>query len=70
MGYPHPTQASPDAPFPIREQALDIVLRQAIRIAGVIAVTNESSVLAVKLEQTSAVCCQPTECRSGLRSLP
>ena len=59
MGYPHPTQASPDAPFPIREQVLDIVLGQAVRITGIIAVTNESSVLAVKLKQTSTVCCQP-----------
>ena len=59
MGYSHPPQASPHAPFSIREHILHIVLGQAVRITGVIAVTNESSVLAVKLKQTSTVCCQP-----------
>jgi len=59
MDYPHPAQAGPYASFPIREQVLYIPLRQACRINRVIAVTNESSVLAVQLEQTGTVCCKP-----------
>src|ERR1700733_14984923 len=59
MGVPHPTQPSPDAPFTIREYVLDIVLGEAVRISRVIAVTNESLLLAVKLEEASAVCGKP-----------
>ena len=59
MRQPHSPQAGPDAPLAIREDALHGVLREAVRVSRVIAVTDEASVIAVEFEQTSAVRSKP-----------
>ena len=59
MGKPHSAEASPDIPLAIHEDAFDRVLREAVKVRRIMAITNESPVVAVEFEQTSAVRSKP-----------
>src|SRR5580658_3763074 len=59
VGGPHSAQTSPDAPLTIHDQTLHIVLREAIGVRGIVAVTDEPLVFAIEFEQTRAMGCDP-----------
>src|SRR5215813_8709667 len=53
-GDSHSAQAGPDTPLAVREQALHIVLRDAVRIGGIIAIPDKSLMIAVESEHAGA----------------
>src|SRR5258708_6917874 len=59
VGGARSVEAGPDIPFPIREKADHAVLSQAFGIGRIVAVTDESPVVPVELQQAGSLRCNP-----------